>query len=167
MTPRRDYEDDSWETLHRGADRDLDSPARFDLPRSPALVDARAPLPGRSAMRPSPVPRSMVRPYARTGGRTRPDYELAIEALVSTTQQGRLYQGAVSVEHRIICDLCTESKSVAEIAAHLGLPLGVVKVIVSDMDNAGLVLIHQPGLMFGDRSSREFMERVLAGLRSL
>ena len=30
----------------------------------------------------------LVRPYAVTGGRTRPDYELAIEALVSTTRLG-------------------------------------------------------------------------------
>jgi hypothetical protein len=42
-----------------------------------------------------------------------------------------------------------------------------VKVLVSDMDNLGLVVIHQPGLSFGDRSSREFMARVLRGLRSL
>ncbi|WP_020669951.1 DUF742 domain-containing protein [Amycolatopsis nigrescens] len=111
--------------------------------------------------------RSMVRPYARTGGRTRPEHELAIEALVSTSEQGRRYQGAVSAEHRIICDLCVDTHSVAEIAAHLQLPLGVVKVIVGDMAELGLVLIHQSGLMFGDRSSREFMERVLEGLRAL
>jgi len=29
------------------------------------------------------------------------------------------------------------------------------------------VLIHQTELILGDRSSREFMERVLAGLRAL
>jgi len=109
----------------------------------------------------------MMRPYAHTRGRTRPDYELALEALVSTSDRGRRYEGAVSVQHRRICDLCGDPRSIAEIAAYLHLPLNVVKVLVSDMDNLELVVIHQPGLAFGDRSSREFMARVLEGLRAL
>ncbi|WIX93566.1 DUF742 domain-containing protein [Amycolatopsis sp. DG1A-15b] len=119
----------------------------------------------------SPVPvassGSRVRPYTRTGGRTRSDHNLALEALVSTSDDGRRYRGVRSVEHRRICDLCLDTRSVAEIAAHLRLPLGVVKVLVGDMADIGLVLIHQTELILGDRSSREFMERVLAGLRAL
>ena len=111
--------------------------------------------------------RSRVRPYTRTGGRTRSDHNLALEALVSTSDDGRRYRGVRSVEHRRICDLCLDTRSVAEIAAHLRLPLGVVKVLVGDMADIGLVLIHQTELILGDRSSREFMERVLAGLRAL
>src|SRR5262249_37313055 len=38
---------------------------------------------------------SLVRPYTRTGGRTRPDYDLAIEALVSTSDLGRDRDAAV------------------------------------------------------------------------
>jgi hypothetical protein len=118
-----------------------------------------------------PVPRgsvgSRVRPYTRTGGRTRSDHNLALEALVSTSDDGRRYRGVRSVEHRRICDLCLDTRSVAEIAAHLRLPLGVVKVLVGDMSDIGLVLIHQTQLILGDRSSRDFMERVLAGLRAL
>ncbi|GAB3135482.1 DUF742 domain-containing protein [Amycolatopsis stemonae] len=110
---------------------------------------------------------SRVRPYTRTGGRTRSDHNLALEALVSTSDDGRRYRGVRSVEHRRICDLCLDTRSVAEIAAHLRLPLGVVKVLVGDMSDIGLVLIHQTELILGDRSSREFMERVLAGLRAL
>ncbi|MEV6645364.1 DUF742 domain-containing protein [Amycolatopsis sp. NPDC051371] len=118
---------------------------------------------------PSPVASvgSRVRPYTRTGGRTRSDHNLALEALVSTSDDGRRYRGVRSVEHRRICDLCLDTRSVAEIAAHLRLPLGVVKVLVGDMADIGLVLIHQTELILGDRSSREFMERVLAGLRAL
>jgi hypothetical protein len=113
------------------------------------------------------VVNSRVRPYTRTGGRTRSDHNLALEALVSTSDDGRRYRGVRSVEHRRICDLCLDTRSVAEIAAHLRLPLGVVKVLVGDMADIGLVLIHQTELILGDRSSREFMERVLAGLRAL
>jgi len=118
---------------------------------------------------PVPVasPGSRVRPYTRTGGRTRSEHNLALEALVSTSDDGRRYRGVRSIEHRRICDLCLDTRSVAEIAAHLRLPLGVVKVLVGDMADIGLVLIHQTELILGDRSSREFMERVLAGLRAL
>ncbi|MEV5298112.1 DUF742 domain-containing protein [Amycolatopsis methanolica] len=116
---------------------------------------------------PSVRTRMMMRPYARTGGRTRPDYELALEALVSTTDRGRVPQAVTGVQHRRICALCSEARSIAEIAAYLDLPLNVVKVLVSDLDAAGMVLIHQSGLSFGDRSSREFMDRVLQGLRRL
>ncbi|WP_245633938.1 DUF742 domain-containing protein [Amycolatopsis jejuensis] len=116
---------------------------------------------------PAPPVKSRVRPYARTRGRTRSDHNLALEALVSTSDEGRRYRGVRSIEHRRICDLCLDTRSVAEIAAHLHLPLGVVKVLVGDMADIGLVLLHQTELVLGDRSSREFMERVLRGLRNL
>ncbi|WP_434533265.1 DUF742 domain-containing protein [Amycolatopsis carbonis] len=111
--------------------------------------------------------KSRVRPYARTRGRTRSDHNLALEALVSTSDDGRRYRGVRSIEHRRICDLCLDTRSVAEIAAHLHLPLGVVKILVGDMADIGLVLIHQTEIVLGDRSSRDFMERVLQGLRNL
>jgi hypothetical protein len=110
---------------------------------------------------------SMVRPYARTGGRTRPDYDLAIEALVSTSERGMASDAAVQPEHRAICGLCLETKSVAEVAVHLRLPLGAAKVLIGDMAGMGLVVIHQSGMVVGDRPSIEFMERVLSGLRRL
>ena len=109
----------------------------------------------------------MVRPYTKTGGRTRSDYDLAIEALVSTSERGRAPDAAVRPEHRSICGLCLDTRSVAEVAAHLRLPLGVARVLIGDMAGLGLVLIHQSGMVVGDRPSIEFMERVLSGLRRL
>jgi hypothetical protein len=167
--------------LHRGAEREgLDSPSRFDLSRVSTLVKVPAngkrhtpaPPPSSpaavSAASPgSSQPRSRVRPYARTGGRTRSDHDLALEALVSTSELGRSNQAGAPAEYRAICELCVDTRSVAEIAAYLGLPLGVVKVLAGDMADAELVIIHQTGLSLGDRSSREFMERVLEGLRAL
>jgi hypothetical protein len=110
---------------------------------------------------------SLVRPYTRTGGRTRSDYDLAIEALVSTSDRGKAPDAAVLPEHRSICGLCMDTRSVAEVAAHLRLPLGVARVLIGDMAGMGLVLIHQSGMVVGDRPSIEFMERVLSGLRRL
>ncbi|QUG99910.1 DUF742 domain-containing protein [Saccharopolyspora erythraea] len=110
---------------------------------------------------------SLVRPYARTRGRTRTDYDLAIETLVSTSERGRAQPAASSPEHRSISELCMEARSVAEVAAHLRLPLGVVRVLIGDMAGLGLVLIHESGMVVGDRPSMEFLERVLSGLRRL
>ncbi|HEV2784483.1 MAG TPA: DUF742 domain-containing protein [Actinophytocola sp.] len=110
---------------------------------------------------------SMVRPYTKTGGRTRSEYDLAIEALVSTSERGRSLDTSLRPEHRSICGLCLDTRSVAEVAAHLRLPLGVARVLIGDMAGMGLVLIHQSGMVVGDRPSIEFMERVLSGLRRL
>ncbi|WP_405488467.1 DUF742 domain-containing protein [Streptomyces sp. NBC_00096] len=110
----------------------------------------------------------LVRPYAMTGGRTRPRYQLAIEALVSTTADPARLQGQLP-EHQRICLLCQEIKSVAEISALLSIPLGVARILVADLAEAGLVAIHQPG---GDESAGgqpdvTLLERVLSGLRKL
>ena len=111
----------------------------------------------------------LVRPYAMTGGRTRPRYQLAIEALVHTTAAPAQLQGQLP-EHQRICRLCYEIKSVAEISALLTIPLGVARILVADLAEAGLVAIHQPG---GDETSADgqpdvtLLERVLSGLRKL
>ncbi|WP_433892916.1 DUF742 domain-containing protein [Streptomyces sp. CA-111067] len=113
-------------------------------------------------------PSGLVRPYAMTGGRTRPRYQLAIEALVSTTADPERLRGQLP-EHQRICRLCREIKSIAEISALLTIPLGVVRILVADLAEAGLVTIHQPG---GDESAGgqpdvTLLERVLSGLRKL
>ncbi|MFE0645706.1 DUF742 domain-containing protein [Streptomyces sp. NPDC058877] len=110
----------------------------------------------------------LVRPYAMTGGRTRPRYQLAIEALVSTTADPARLQGQLP-EHQRICRLCFEIKSVAEISALLSIPLGVARILVADLAEAGLVAIHQPGgdEAAGGQPDVTLLERVLSGLRKL
>lgn len=109
----------------------------------------------------------LVRPYFRTKGRTRPTYDLAIEALISTSERGRVLDRVPVPEHRSICDLCLDTRSVAEVAAYLRLPLGVVRVLIGDVAGMGLVLVHSATSAVGDRPSIEFMERVLSGLRRI
>ncbi len=109
----------------------------------------------------------LVRPYAVTGGRTRPRYHLAIEALVSTSGFGQQQNPSGLIpEYQSICSLCRDIRSVAEIASHLGVPLGVARVLVGDMAEEGLVQVHQPGNEEG-QPSRALLERVLSGLRKL
>ncbi len=109
----------------------------------------------------------LVRPYFRTRGRTRPSYDLAIEALVSTSERGRMLDRVRVPEHRSICGLCLDTRSVAEVAAYLRMPLGVARVLIGDAVDLGLVLVHSTTSVVGDRPSIEFMERVLSGLRRI
>ncbi|MEU8529077.1 MULTISPECIES: DUF742 domain-containing protein [Streptomyces] len=170
------------------AHQPLGDPAqnRFNFPSSPSRQGAQQPyqppqagpyaqsVPPRRA-EPSAPPRSasannnpLVRPYAMTGGRTRPRYQLAIEALVSTTADPSRLQGQLP-EHQRICRLCFEIKSVAEISALLSIPLGVARILVADLAEAGLVAIHQPGgdEAAGGQPDVTLLERVLSGLRKL
>jgi hypothetical protein len=110
----------------------------------------------------------LIRPFAMTGGRTRPRYELAIEALVSASVDP-VRLASLLPEHQRICSLCTEVKSIAEVSALLSFPLGVARILVADLAEAGLVTIHQPaaGGESGNQPDVTLLERVLSGLRKL
>jgi hypothetical protein len=110
---------------------------------------------------------AIVRPYAWTGGRTRPVYDLAVETLVSIGTAGRDTSRIAQYEHRAVADLCREPRSVAEVAALLKLPLGVARVVIGDMASQGTVVVHQTASTSGDVPDMALMERVLSGLRRL
>ena len=114
-----------------------------------------------------PAPgRRRVRPYAMTGGRTRPAHtDLEIEALVSTTSTGERTP-KLTVEQRAIAALCRDILSIAEISARLDLPLGVTRVLVGDMADEQLVIVHRPA-HGADRPDLALLERVLYGLHSI
>ncbi|MFF2655414.1 DUF742 domain-containing protein [Streptomyces sp. NPDC058045] len=152
---------------HRGTPYPPQPPYQYEQPRSPRIQPYEPPqhIPEEA---PSNRANPLVRPYAMTNGRTRPRYQLAIEALVHTTAQPHQLQGQLP-EHQRICHLCREIKSIAEISALLTIPLGVARILVADLAEAGLVAIHQPG---GDENAGgqpdvTLLERVLSGLRKL
>jgi hypothetical protein len=109
----------------------------------------------------------LVRPYALTGGRTRPQVDIAIEALVATTPDGRnrfRYQRGTADEH--VLALCRDRPlSLAEIAAHTRLPFGVARVLVGDLLAEGLVAM--AGRTFVDGQSADVLGQLLRGLRKL
>jgi hypothetical protein len=84
----------------------------------------------------------LVRPFVITGGRTRhATVHLRVEALVVATgsDPGRDLQ----FEHAAILTACQSPISVAEVAARVGVPLGVAQILVGDLAEAGLVQIHE------------------------
>jgi hypothetical protein len=101
-----------------------------------------------------------------TGGRTRPTHDgLEIETLVSTTSVGE-QTPKLTVEQRAIAALCHDILSIAEVSARLHLPLGVVRVLVGDMADEHLVMVHRPAHA-GDRLDLALLERVLYGLHTI
>lgn len=108
-----------------------------------------------------------ARPYVLTRGRTQARRHLAIEALVSTRPEGRWSSARLSGEFRSVRTLCGRPRSVAEVAATLSVPLGVVRVLLDDMADQGLVTIHDTRTASDGRPAMALMEQVLAGLRRL
>lgn len=117
---------------------------------------------------------SRVRPYALTGGRTRFGHVLLVETLIATIDVpeprrellGSVFSERGMPEVRAIVDLCRAMRSVAEISAILRIPLGVVRVLLSDLADQGRIRVHGTG--HGDGSpDRALLERVLSGLRRL
>ncbi|MGH3739157.1 MAG: DUF742 domain-containing protein [Micromonosporaceae bacterium] len=112
---------------------------------------------------------ALVRPYAVTRGRTRPRVEIAMEALVETTDRGRQYVTLIGREQQVIASLCDGNlQSLAEISARMKMALGVSKVLVADMAAEGLLAVYEPtSLDSNDAVGTELLERVLSGLRRL
>src|SRR5262245_24917073 len=76
----------------------------------------------------------VVRPYAMTGGRVRPvsgGFDL-VAFVVAVPFDGPL-PVHLQPEHRAILGITRDPLSVAEIAAHLDLALGVVRVLLGDL----------------------------------
>jgi hypothetical protein len=108
----------------------------------------------------------LVRPYAVTGGRTEPRYELEIEAMVAVAHYQERDLSVLSPECQAILGLGGGWRSVAEISAVLQMPLGVARILIADMAADGLVRIHQLDHAQG-RPDIKLLERVLSGLRRL
>jgi hypothetical protein len=109
---------------------------------------------------------SLVRPYAVTGGRTKPRYHLQIEAMVAASHYEARDLSVLSPECQAILGFCRDWRSVAEISAVLRMPLGVARVLIGDMAMDGLVRVHQIDHEQG-RPDMNLLERVLSGLRKL
>jgi hypothetical protein len=105
-------------------------------------------------------------PYILTRGRARPvDEALELEAQVVTTPVGRGEWSRLRFEPRDILGLCREPRAIVEVAACLGLQLGVARVLVGDLVATGHLSVSRP---VADPLRRaEIIERVIRGLDSI
>jgi hypothetical protein len=86
----------------------------------------------------------VVRPYALIGGRTRPTGDV-IDMLAVVVSTGRPIDSLLlEPECLEVLRQCRRPKSVAELASDLDLPLGVVRILLSDMREQQLITIRPP-----------------------
>jgi hypothetical protein len=87
----------------------------------------------------------VVRPYALVRGRTRPSGEdLDVIAMVRARSVGQLNPADLEPEHLTLLARCQQPMSPADLSAALDLPLGVIRILVGDLRERGLVVIDQP-----------------------
>lgn len=107
----------------------------------------------------------LVRPYAVARGRTKPtrhDLEMITLVIAVATD----HRVAADREYTQILEMCQRPLSVAEVSAMLDLPLGVVKVLLSDLIDWGLVIFRSPPRT-SDVPKMELLQAVLDGIRKL
>lgn len=107
-----------------------------------------------------------VRPYALTGGRTRAQTEIEIETILVRTAAGDVRADRMAMERGDILRLCATPHSLAEISAHLHLPLGVARVLAGDLCDEGFLDFNRDHATNG-RPSLRLLERVFDGLQAL
>ena len=106
----------------------------------------------------------LVRPYTITNGRTPTDsarLDLSTQVMALSSEQK---PAGLSPEHLAVLRLSRPPVSIAEIAAHMKLPLGVVRVLCGDLIEWGLVITRSPTDYPAQEPDLETLQAVLDGL---
>jgi len=115
-----------------------------------------------------------VRPYAMTRGRTSHAAEAKLDLIALVVTRHAPGEGDppaddpdLTPEHLDIIERCQyQALSVAELAADLDLPVGVVRVLVGDLLEAAHVHIHRP-VPPAELPDESILRDVINGLRAL
>jgi DNA-binding transcriptional ArsR family regulator len=87
----------------------------------------------------------VLRPYMLVRGRTRPTGEwLDVIAMVCAQRVPAVEPADLEPEHLEVVRQCRGATSVADLASSLELPLAVVRILVADLRDRGLVKIRRP-----------------------
>jgi hypothetical protein len=109
----------------------------------------------------------IIRPYALVGGRTQPSGEsFDLIAMVRARRGIDPDPASLEPEHLLVLRLCRLPTSVADLSAELSLPVGVVRVILADLREQGLIVIHKP-IPPTQLPTAQILRRVADGLRQL
>ena len=108
----------------------------------------------------------VVRPYALTGGMTRPSGQrFDLLDMVGVIRRPAQDMPQLAPEQAEVLQRCHIPAPLVDLAADLDLPVGVIRILVSDLRERGLVTIHraQPA-GFGDL---KILQEVVDGLRRI
>ncbi len=110
----------------------------------------------------------VVRPYALTQGRTRVSgASFDIVATVLARRARITDPGRLGPEHLAVLHLAQVPTTVVDIASDVDLPLGVVRILLGDLRELGLVTIEAPISMKARQVDRNTLREVPHGLRGL
>ena len=109
-----------------------------------------------------------VRPFIMTRGRTKTTRsDLRFETLVQRVDDGPI-DATVPSEQVAILELATGAISVAELAAELQLVIGVVTVLINDLLDAGMLVMHADGGgIVDDDAEFDMLSRIANKIRTL
>lgn len=110
-------------------------------------------------------PNRFVRQFALTRGRVTSERDLALDTLVQTTTTGIDSLARLAPHQRVIVDLARLPMAIAEISAHLGLHLGIARVLVSDLAGDGFLAVSDQTLS-SDGPDLPTLERLLDDLQA-
>ncbi len=160
------------------------NPARTTTVEAPAaeVRQAPAPVPNLAATTrrvPAPVPADdaeaevtddpvggarLIRPYAMTGGRTEAHSDISLESQIQTSTRldtdGKKYRW----EAAKILKLAERPMALVELAARAEIPIGVARVVISDLVDEGAVHVQRTVAV---TSYTSLLEKVLDGIRDL
>jgi hypothetical protein len=108
----------------------------------------------------------VVRPYALTQGRTRhtgDSFDLVATVMATHAPADT---ASLAPEHMSVLQLARAPTTVADIASDVDLPLGVVRILLADLRELGLIAIRTPVAM-AERIDKHTLREVLNGLRGL
>ena len=112
------------------------------------------------------APARFVRAYTITAGRTRTAVDLPMEATLRIQPRDTVVDAELGVGALRVLDLC-DQRSVAEVSALSSMPIGVVRVLLGDLVEQGLVRVQATITESSSTDERiELIERTLRGLRS-
>ncbi|WP_228010616.1 DUF742 domain-containing protein [Nonomuraea phyllanthi] len=105
----------------------------------------------------------IVPAYLLTRGRTVPASEAIDLIAVIITAGGLTPPMGLGPEHLIILQKCTRPTRLVDVAAELGLPIGVVRVLVGDLHAQQLVQVEHPP----PAPDAKVLLEVISGLKAL
>ncbi|GAA4236749.1 hypothetical protein FHR32_008465 [Streptosporangium album] len=109
----------------------------------------------------------IVRPYVLTRGRTEPTQgRFDLITLAVSVRSAVPRESGLDPECLAIVRFCLQPQSVAEIAAHMNLPAGTIRVLLSDLLDQGFIALQEPHSET-DMHDERLYRAVLNGLRAL
>lgn len=109
----------------------------------------------------------VLRPFAVARGRTRrTGTEFDLIAMIVTAEVPVPDPRTLGPEEEHILERCLRPRSVAELAADLDLPVGVVRVLLDDLLGRGLIVVQRPAAQAASPDP-SLLKEVIDGLRAL